>query len=336
MPSARFGLPRRPRSRPGRCCSRLSTDARSASGPFFRSRRPSRRGSPPASTRSAASSPASSSLRLGLADADSALAEALDRWELSLFQNEPFRSDQLRAAFVALLGETWPLRAAVLLEDDPGDRSALHAEPDDPRLRSRTGRSRRRTRCGVRSSRCFGTGTGRRCWRELDERPARRARPPPAPRRRLTRRHPRRRTVHPLSLGSGLPLRPRLSAVSTAASSASCSRTSSGSHRSPSASTPRTSPRSRTPTQPRPARRSSATAAWSRSSSAMRRWRSSGRRAPETTGAVLGIPRARSSRRAVRRGTSPRRPAHLEADTHLAQTRHTCLRTVRAWKRREE
>jgi len=67
-------------------------------------------------------------VRLTLADADSALAEALDRWELSLFQNEPFRSDQLRAAFVALLGETWPLRAAVLLETEPGARSALHAE----------------------------------------------------------------------------------------------------------------------------------------------------------------------------------------------------------------
>ena len=36
-------------------------------------------------------------LRLVLADSDNALAEALDRWELSLFQNEPFRSDQLRA-----------------------------------------------------------------------------------------------------------------------------------------------------------------------------------------------------------------------------------------------
>ena len=67
-------------------------------------------------------------LRLGLADSDSALAEALDRWELSLFQNEPFRSDQLRATFVALLGETWPLRTAILLETDPGERSALHAE----------------------------------------------------------------------------------------------------------------------------------------------------------------------------------------------------------------
>jgi len=67
-------------------------------------------------------------VRLGLADADSALAEALDRWELSLFQNEPFRSDQLRSAFAALLGETWPLRAAVLLETEPSESASLHAE----------------------------------------------------------------------------------------------------------------------------------------------------------------------------------------------------------------
>ncbi len=67
-------------------------------------------------------------VRLVLADADTALAEALDRWELSLFQNEPFRSDQLRAGFVALLGETWPLRAAVLLETEPGERSTLHRQ----------------------------------------------------------------------------------------------------------------------------------------------------------------------------------------------------------------
>jgi hypothetical protein len=67
-------------------------------------------------------------VRLSLADADSSLAEALDRWELSLFQNEPFRSEQLRSAFVALLGETWPLRAAVLLETEPGERTSLHAE----------------------------------------------------------------------------------------------------------------------------------------------------------------------------------------------------------------
>jgi len=67
-------------------------------------------------------------VRLTLADADTHLAEALDRWELSLFQHEPFRSEQLRAALGALLGATWPLRAAVLLEADPEQRTALHAD----------------------------------------------------------------------------------------------------------------------------------------------------------------------------------------------------------------
>ena len=52
--------------------------------------------------------------RLVLADADPALAEALDRWELSLFQHEPFRSEQLRGSLAGLLGETWgaPCRGA--------------------------------------------------------------------------------------------------------------------------------------------------------------------------------------------------------------------------------
>ena len=63
---------------------------------------------------------------LGDADGDPELAEALDRWELSLFQNEPFRSEQLRAALAALLGETWPLRGAVLLADDGAAREELH------------------------------------------------------------------------------------------------------------------------------------------------------------------------------------------------------------------
>src|SRR5205085_1783910 len=36
--------------------------------------------------------------RLGLADGDPELGEALDRWELSLFQAEPVRSEQLRGA----------------------------------------------------------------------------------------------------------------------------------------------------------------------------------------------------------------------------------------------
>jgi hypothetical protein len=66
--------------------------------------------------------------RRGLADTDTHLAEALDRWELSLFQHEPFRSEQLRAALDALLGGTWALRAAVLLEDDPERREALHRD----------------------------------------------------------------------------------------------------------------------------------------------------------------------------------------------------------------
>jgi hypothetical protein len=67
-------------------------------------------------------------LRLALADGDTNLAEALDRWELSLFQNEPFRSEQLRAALAALFGATWPLRAAVLLEPEPARRETLHGD----------------------------------------------------------------------------------------------------------------------------------------------------------------------------------------------------------------
>ena len=75
--------------------------------------------------------------RLGLADADATLAEALDRWELSLFQQDPFRSEQLRAALAAVLGDAWVLRAPVLLEDDPALRGRVHtalaalAERDD-------------------------------------------------------------------------------------------------------------------------------------------------------------------------------------------------------------
>jgi len=65
---------------------------------------------------------------LGGADEDTALAEALDRWELSLFQHEPFRSEQFRASLSALLGDTWPLRAAMLLEGDPEARARLHGD----------------------------------------------------------------------------------------------------------------------------------------------------------------------------------------------------------------
>ena len=65
---------------------------------------------------------------LAEADGDAELAEALDRWELSLFQNEPFRSEQLRAAARAVLGETWPLRTAVLLAEPGEAREELHEE----------------------------------------------------------------------------------------------------------------------------------------------------------------------------------------------------------------
>src|SRR6476659_2444756 len=50
--------------------------------------------------------------RLPLADADRALAEALDRWELSLFAEEPFRSGQARAALPALFRTADGWRAA--------------------------------------------------------------------------------------------------------------------------------------------------------------------------------------------------------------------------------
>jgi hypothetical protein len=65
--------------------------------------------------------------RLVLADADTALAEALDRWELSLFQHEPFRSEQLRGALAGLFGHTWELRAAVLLGESSDERRTVHA-----------------------------------------------------------------------------------------------------------------------------------------------------------------------------------------------------------------
>jgi hypothetical protein len=68
--------------------------------------------------------------RLALADDDPDLGEALDRWELSLFQAEPFRSEQVRESLSALLGGAdgpWvaSLRAALLLGEKGRDRAAL-------------------------------------------------------------------------------------------------------------------------------------------------------------------------------------------------------------------
>jgi hypothetical protein len=69
--------------------------------------------------------------RLVLADDDPELGEALDRWELSLFQDGPFRAEQLREALAALLGGAdglWAaaVRAAMLLGDTPRERAELH------------------------------------------------------------------------------------------------------------------------------------------------------------------------------------------------------------------
>jgi hypothetical protein len=78
--------------------------------------------------------------RLTLADADRRLGEALDRFELSLFAEEPFRSAQVRESLECLLGEdggAWAssMRVAVLLADKTRERSELVASLQAERLR---------------------------------------------------------------------------------------------------------------------------------------------------------------------------------------------------------
>jgi hypothetical protein len=68
--------------------------------------------------------------RLTLVDDDRELGDALDRWELSLFQDDPFASEQLRGSLTALLGGgeglfAASLRAAALLGETPRERAAL-------------------------------------------------------------------------------------------------------------------------------------------------------------------------------------------------------------------
>jgi hypothetical protein len=67
---------------------------------------------------------------LALADEDPQLGDALDRWELSLFQGDPFRAEQLRQALDAALGNGEGLyaagmRAAALLGETAEERAAL-------------------------------------------------------------------------------------------------------------------------------------------------------------------------------------------------------------------
>jgi hypothetical protein len=67
---------------------------------------------------------------LGVADSDAALGDALDRWELSLFQDQPFRGEQLRHALDAALGNgeglyAASMRAAALLGETAEERAQL-------------------------------------------------------------------------------------------------------------------------------------------------------------------------------------------------------------------
>ena len=107
--------------------------------------------------------------QLALADGDARLGDALDRWELSLFQDDPFRREQLRHALDAALGDgdgTWAaaMRAAALLGEtdaeqfraptpdlmrrtlvamlEHGDRAALLRELDAKLLGARDGATR--------------------------------------------------------------------------------------------------------------------------------------------------------------------------------------------------
>ena len=70
--------------------------------------------------------------RLARAEDDPELAEALERWELSLFEGEPLRSERLREAVAALLGGTdglWAgvMRASILLGETSRERAAVTA-----------------------------------------------------------------------------------------------------------------------------------------------------------------------------------------------------------------
>jgi hypothetical protein len=68
--------------------------------------------------------------RIDTFEGDPALGDALERWELALFESEPLRSERLREALTALLGGVdglWAaaMRAAMLLGETSKDRAAL-------------------------------------------------------------------------------------------------------------------------------------------------------------------------------------------------------------------
>jgi hypothetical protein len=77
--------------------------------------------------------------KLALADDDASLGDALDRWELALFQDDPFRGEQLRQALAAALGDgggTWAagMRAASLLGETAQERADLVDRFREPSL----------------------------------------------------------------------------------------------------------------------------------------------------------------------------------------------------------
>jgi hypothetical protein len=68
--------------------------------------------------------------QLAIADDDAPLGDALDRWELSLFQDDPFRAEQLKQALDAALGDgqgMWAasMRAGALLGETAEERANL-------------------------------------------------------------------------------------------------------------------------------------------------------------------------------------------------------------------
>jgi len=74
---------------------------------------------------------------LGVADEDASLGDALDRWELSLFQGDPFRGEQLRHALDAALGNgeglyAAAMRGAALLGETAEERAQLAARFREP------------------------------------------------------------------------------------------------------------------------------------------------------------------------------------------------------------
>ena len=82
--------------------------------------------------------------RLTLADEDPELGEALDRWELSLFQEGPFQAEQLRESLAPLLGGNdglWAaaVRGAILLGETGRARAELQdrlsGDPDPDVIR---------------------------------------------------------------------------------------------------------------------------------------------------------------------------------------------------------